>query len=69
MKKWKPKNFDVYFIPDIFFVHEDLMYLQHIWHSYPYEKILYEKKLVCKTSTEAIALAKAMLKVAERRLK
>jgi len=66
-KKWKPKFLDVCFVPDIFACTEDLMYDELIWRNEFRQKEFYKKGLIRETSTEAITLAKAMLKVAERR--
>jgi len=68
-KKWKPKQFDICFVPDIFSVNEDSMYDEIVWYNQPRLKEFYKKGLVCESSSEAIELAKAMLKVAERRMK
>ena len=63
-KKWKPKIEEIYYVPDIF---GSSLYESNTWYDNLFNQWIFNKNLVCKTPKEAITLAKAMLKVAERR--
>lgn len=71
MKKWKPKKGERFFIPcfEWYMVDGNKPYLVSTWQDSIGDLCYYKQNFVCKTKTEAIALAKAMLKVAERRMK
>ena len=61
---WKPQDGKQYYIPRIT-VYSENMYDIHCWDGDDYDKERYHMGLVCKTSAEAIKLAKKMLAVAK----
>jgi len=63
-KQWKPKTYEVYYVPQIYY-NEGYLYEIFIWNDSVFDKIMLRRNLVCKTEEEAIALAKKMLEVAK----
>lgn len=61
---WKPQDGKQYYIPRIT-VYSENMYDIFCWDGDDYDKERYHMGLVCKTSAEAIKLAKKMLAVAK----
>lgn len=61
---WKPQDGKQYYIPRIT-VYSENMYDIYLWDGDDYDKERYRMGLVCKTSAEAIKLAKKMLAVAK----
>ena len=61
---WKPQNDEQYYTPRIT-VYSENMYDIYCWDGDDYDKERYHMGLVCKTSAEAIKLAKKMLAVAK----
>lgn len=61
---WKPQDGKKYYIPRIT-VYSENMYDIFCWDGDDYDKERYHMGLVCKTSAEAIKLAKKMLAVAK----
>lgn len=61
---WKPQDGKQYYTPHIT-VYSENMYDIYCWNGNDYDKERYHMGLVCKTSAEAIKLAKKMLAVAK----
>lgn len=61
---WKPQEDKQYYIPRIT-VYSENMYDIYCWDGDDYDKERYRMGIVCKTSAEAIKLAKKMLAVAK----
>jgi len=61
-KQWKPKTYEVYYVPQIYY-NEGYLYEIFIWNDSVFDKIMLRRNLVCKTEEEAIALAKKILEV------
>ena len=61
---WKPQDDKQYYTPRIA-VYSENMYDIYLWDGDDYDKERYRMGIVCKTSTEAIKLAKKMLAVAK----
>ena len=61
---WKPQDGKQYYTPHIT-VYSENMYDIYCWDGNDYDKERYRMGLVCKTSAEAIKLAKKMLAVAK----
>lgn len=62
---WKPQDGKQYYTPRIT-VYSENMYDIYCWDGDDYDKERYRMGLVCKTSAEAIKLAKKMLAVAKK---
>ena len=62
---WKPQNGKQYYIPRIT-TSPEYMFDVYCWDDNEYDKEYYRMGIVCKTSAEAIQLAKKMLAVAQK---